>query len=135
MTSASKMITLFLVGCVLMQTSKSRNHLVFKFLFITQPLSPFSVSAGPLAKLFREDDDRLNEVSGEDWFQKPIRRWERLFSSSETPSGSRKPVIRPSRSDKGETTESSKHAHSMITSMLGFVSSVINFGKSFVMDQ
>ncbi|XP_017017883.1 uncharacterized protein [Drosophila kikkawai] len=113
MTLASKMITLFLVGCVLMQT----------------------VFAGPLDKLFREDDDRLNEVSGEEWFRKPIRRWERLFSSGETPSGSRRQVIRPSRSDKAESTESSKHAHSMITSMLGFVSSVINLGRSMVRDQ
>ncbi|XP_020809049.1 uncharacterized protein LOC110184759 [Drosophila serrata] len=113
MTLASKMITLFLVGCVLMQT----------------------VFAGPLDKLFREDDERLNEVSGEEWFRKPIRRWERLFNSAETPSGSRKQVIRPSRSDKGDTTESSKHAHSMITSMLGFVSSVINLGRSMVRDQ
>ncbi|XP_017048743.1 LOW QUALITY PROTEIN: uncharacterized protein LOC108093274 [Drosophila ficusphila] len=112
MTSESKMIVLFLIGCVIMQT----------------------IIARPFDKFSREDDERLNEVSGE-WFKKPILRLDRLFSSGEKPTESRKEVVRPTRSDKRETTESSKHAYSMITSMLGFVSSVINFGRSFVMDQ
>ncbi|XP_017121561.1 uncharacterized protein LOC108142319 [Drosophila elegans] len=112
MTSESKMILLFLIGCVIMQT----------------------INALPFDRFSREDDERLNEISGE-WFKKPILRLDRLFNSGESPAGSRKEVARPSRSDKGETTESSKHAHSMITSMLGFVSSVINLGRSLVRDQ
>ncbi|XP_016955923.1 uncharacterized protein LOC108028537 [Drosophila biarmipes] len=112
MTSESKMVLLFLIGCLVMQT----------------------INAGPFDRFSREDDDRNNEISGE-WFKKPILRLDRLFSSRESPSGSQKEVVRPSRSDKGETTESSKHAHSMITSMLGFFSSMINFGRSFVRDE
>ncbi|XP_017010542.2 uncharacterized protein [Drosophila takahashii] len=113
MTSESKMVLLFLIGCLIMQT----------------------INALPFDRFGRdEDDERNNEISGE-WFRKPILRFDRLFGSGESPSESRKEVIRPSRSNKGETTESSKHAHSMITSMLGFVSSVINFGRSFVRDQ
>ncbi|XP_037721018.1 uncharacterized protein LOC119554253 [Drosophila subpulchrella] len=112
MTSESKMILLFLIGCVVMQT----------------------INALPFDRFSREDDERNNEVSGE-WFKKPILRLDRLFNSRESPSGSQREVIRPSRSDKAETTQSSKHAHSMITSMLGFVSSVINFGRSFVRDE
>ncbi|XP_016933669.3 uncharacterized protein [Drosophila suzukii] len=112
MTSESKMVLLFLIGCVVMQT----------------------INALPFDRFSREDDERNNEVSGE-WFKKPILTLDRLFNSRESPSGSQKEVIRPSRSDKGETTQSSKHAHSMITSMLGFVSSVINFGRSFVRDE
>nr|XP_016933669.1 uncharacterized protein LOC108012746 [Drosophila suzukii] len=112
MTSESKMVLLFLIGCVVMQT----------------------INALPFDRFSREDDERNNEVSGE-WFKKPILTLDRLFNSRESPSGNQKEVIRPSRSNKGETTQSSKHAHSMITSMLGFVSSVINFGRSFVRDE
>ncbi|EDV51130.1 uncharacterized protein LOC6545213 [Drosophila erecta] len=112
MTSESKMVLLFLIGCLVMQTI---NTLSFD-------------------RFSREDDERINDISGE-WFKKPILRFDRLFDTENSPSGSRKEVSRPSRSDKGETTESSKHAHSMITSMLGFVSSVINFGRSFIRDQ
>ncbi|XP_017070749.1 uncharacterized protein LOC108107672 [Drosophila eugracilis] len=112
MTSESKMILLFLIGCLIMH----------------------SINALPFDRFSREDDERNNEVSGE-WFKKPILRLDRLFSSGEKPSESRKEVIRPSRSNKEETTQSSKHAHSMITSMLGFVSSVINFGRSFIRDE
>eukprot|EP00099_Drosophila_melanogaster_P020956 NP_648039.1 uncharacterized protein Dmel_CG13299 [Drosophila melanogaster] len=112
MTSESKMVLLFLIGCLVMQT----------------------INALPFDRFSQEDDERNNEISGE-WFKKPILRFDRLFATEESPSGSRKEVRRPSRSDKGETTESSKHAHSMITSMLGFVSSVINFGRTFIRDQ
>ncbi|KAH8304058.1 hypothetical protein KR018_012487 [Drosophila ironensis] len=113
MTSALKMVVLFLIGCLLMQ----------------------SMTALPFDRFSRDDDDeRMNEVSGE-WFRKPILRLDRLFGSAEKPSESRRPVARPSRSEKSDTTESSKHAHSMITSMLGFVSSVINFGRTFMRDQ
>ncbi|KAH8379453.1 hypothetical protein KR009_005080 [Drosophila setifemur] len=113
MASELKMMVLFFIGCLLMA----------------------SITALPSWNRYsREDDERMNEVSGE-WFRKPILRLDRLFSSAEKPSESLRPVKRPSRNDKGDTTESSKHAHSMITSMLSFVSSVVNFGRSFVRDQ
>ncbi|KAH8314839.1 hypothetical protein KR074_001286 [Drosophila pseudoananassae] len=111
MTSTLKMTVLFLIGCLLMAT----------------------ITALPFDRYSREDDERLNEVSGE-WFRKPILRLDRLFSSAERPSESRKSVVRPTRNDKAESTESSKHAHSMITTMLGFVNSAINFGRSFLRD-
>ncbi|EDW30063.1 GL22527 [Drosophila persimilis] len=101
-------------------------------------------------ELSDEDDDRLNEVSGE-WGSRRLvfPRLDRLFGSAEMPSGKPKrskasssPRVKVKRNNDrggsgapGDTTESSKHAHSMITSMLTFVSSVMNFGRSFVKDQ
>ncbi|KAH8318507.1 hypothetical protein KR067_005304 [Drosophila pandora] len=111
MTSTLKMTVLFLIGCLLMA----------------------SITAVPFDRYFRDDDERQNDVSGE-WFRKPILRLDRLFSSAERPSEGRISVRRPTRNDKPESTESSKHAHSMITTMLGFVNSAINFGRSFLRD-
>ncbi|XP_068143160.1 uncharacterized protein [Drosophila tropicalis] len=90
---------------------------------------------------FSREDDRDNEISGETERKIVIPRLDRLFSSAEVPvKRSRKyDDLRLNRNEKREaastTTDSSKHAHSMITSMLSFVNSVVNFGRSFVRNE
>ncbi|XP_022218680.2 uncharacterized protein LOC111071570, partial [Drosophila obscura] len=106
---------------------------------------PLKGNAFPHGKFSDEDDDRFNEISGEWGGNRKLvfPRLDRLFSSAEVPSGNLKKIKISSKikrnndstSASGDTTESSKHAHSMITSMLTFVSSVMNFGRSFIKDQ
>lgn len=62
---------------------------------------------------------------------------DRLFNSAETQTKIKVVKNRPNKikreNDAGEeSTKSSKHAHSMITSMLSFVSSVVNFGRTMM---
>ncbi|XP_034658292.1 uncharacterized protein LOC117895029 [Drosophila subobscura] len=101
-------------------------------------------NALPYREFSDEDDERLNEISGE-WGNRKLvfPRLDRLFGSAEKPSGNPKKIKVSTKTKRnndrgtanGDTTESSKHAHSMITSMLTFVSSVMNFGRSFIKDQ
>ncbi|ALC44511.1 CG13299 [Drosophila busckii] len=95
----------------------------------------FCATARPL-DAFSEEDDRLNEISAE--FDRKLRlpNVDRIFSSAEEQTKQIRIKIRnANKIDKAETTQSSKHAHSMITSMLSFVSSMFNFGKTMLRNE
>ncbi|XP_023168866.2 uncharacterized protein LOC111598065 [Drosophila hydei] len=86
---------------------------------------------------FSSEDDRQNEISEEDFGRKVIiPDVERIFSSAEIEQLARstKATNKIKRQDM-ETTKSSKHAHGMITSMLSFVSNVLNFGRTFLSNE
>lgn len=78
----------------------------------------------------------MNEISIEDGRKLIMPIVDRIFSSAETQTQIKVRQSRPNKikreGDAEETTKSSKHAHSMITSMLSFVSSVVNFGRTMM---
>lgn len=86
---------------------------------------------------FSFEDDSINEINIEDGRKIIMPLVDRLFNSAETQTKIKVVKNRPNKfkreNDAGEeTTKSSKHAHSMITSMLSFVSSVVNFGRTMI---
>ncbi|KAL7732213.1 hypothetical protein ACLKA6_018453 [Drosophila palustris] len=86
---------------------------------------------------FSSEDDRINEISAE-LNRKPfIPNVERIFSSAEFQTPTNRDGNAPNKINRNgeDTTKSSKHAHGMITSMLSFVSSVLNFGKTIIRNE
>ncbi|EDV96509.1 uncharacterized protein LOC6556975 [Drosophila grimshawi] len=112
--SLAKFLTLFLISSALLLIANGR------------PLDDFSI-----------EDDRMNEI-GKDFGRKWIMpNLERIFSSAETQTTGKRTEkntnsIEPSEK---ETTTSSKHAHGMITSMMSFISSVVNFGRTMIRNE
>ncbi|XP_062136309.1 uncharacterized protein LOC133845763 [Drosophila sulfurigaster albostrigata] len=87
---------------------------------------------------FSSEDDRINEISAELGRKLILPNVDRLFSSAEDRESTKQresPSNNINRKREIETTKSSKHAHGMITSMLSFVSSVLNFGKTIIRNE
>lgn len=102
---------------------------------LTWPLTFFAAQGRRLDD-YSSEDERMNEISIEDGRKLIMPIVDRIFSSAETQTQIKVRQSRPNKikreGDAEETTKSSKHAHSMITSMLSFVSSVVNFGRTMM---
>ncbi|KAH8406849.1 hypothetical protein KR222_006195, partial [Zaprionus bogoriensis] len=87
--------------------------------------------------IFSTEDDRMNEISVEDGRNPSMPILDRIFNSAELQILTKGRPSRPNKIKRNDedTTRSSKHAHSMITSMLSFVSSVVNFGRTFMRNE
>ncbi|XP_034482073.1 uncharacterized protein LOC117787611 [Drosophila innubila] len=110
-------------------------------MFLAKFLSVFLICCALVQALplddFSSEDDRINEISSE-LDRKPfIPNVERIFSSAEiqTPTKLGEKNRNKINRNGEDTTKSSKHAHGMITSMLSFVSSVLNFGKTIIRNE
>ncbi|KAH8366235.1 hypothetical protein KR093_010551, partial [Drosophila rubida] len=97
---------------------------------------PSTARALPLHD-FSSEDERINEISAEFGRKLILPNVDRLFSSAEdrTPPKQREQSSNRVNRNAVETSKSSKHAHGMITSMLSFVSSVLNFGKTIIRNE
>ncbi|KAH8390504.1 hypothetical protein KR215_003204, partial [Drosophila sulfurigaster] len=86
---------------------------------------------------FSSEDDRINEISAELGRKLILPNVDRLFSSAEDRESTKQRETPSNNINRKvtETTKSSKHAHGMITSMLSFVSSVLNFGKTIIRNE
>ncbi|XP_060654643.1 uncharacterized protein LOC132790201 [Drosophila nasuta] len=86
---------------------------------------------------FSSEDDRINEISAELGRKLILPNVDRLFSSAEDRESTKQRESPSNNINRKvtETTKSSKHAHGMITSMLSFVSSVLNFGKTIIRNE
>ncbi|KAH8302537.1 hypothetical protein KR044_007996, partial [Drosophila immigrans] len=86
---------------------------------------------------FSSEDDRINEISGEIGRKLILPNVDRIFSSAEDQVPSKQSETPSNKINRNlkDTTKSSKHAHSMITSMLSFVSSVLSFGKTIIRNE
>lgn len=104
---------------------------------LSNPIHNLFVAQGRRLDDFSSEDDSINEINIEDGRKIILPLVDRLFNSAETQTKIKVVKNRPTKikreNDAGEeSTKSSKHAHSMITSMLSFVSSVVNFGRTMM---
>ncbi|XP_030386087.1 uncharacterized protein LOC115632934 [Scaptodrosophila lebanonensis] len=106
--------------------------LAFYFTCLLLCLTTFNClcQALPLDELSREDD-RFNEISSE-LDRRIIPEVDRIFSSAEEPTATSENPNNALQKSEGPTSEASKHAHSMLASMMSFVSSALHFGRRLV---